>query len=68
VKIKVSAPALCLVLISVLSFAAPVQAAGMTPTAGVVGTTVTISELTSGSYSINWDGVEVKQGTLPGGG
>ncbi len=67
-KIRVSAPALCLVLISVLSFAVPVQAAGMTPTAGVVGATVTVSELISGSYSIKWDGVEVKQGTLPGGG
>jgi hypothetical protein len=68
VKIEVSAPILCLVLISVLSFAAPVQAAGMTPTTGIVGTTVTVSDLASGSYSIKWDGVEVKQGTLPGGG
>jgi hypothetical protein len=68
VKIEVSAPILCLVLISVLSFAAPIQAAGMTPTTGVVGTTVTVSDLASGSYSIKWDGVEVKQGTLPGGG
>ncbi|MBC8275024.1 MAG: IPT/TIG domain-containing protein [Chloroflexi bacterium] len=67
-KIKVSAAALCLVFISVLCLAVPVQAAGMTPTAGVVGTTVTISDLASGSYSIKWDGVEVKQGTLPGGG
>jgi hypothetical protein len=68
VKIKVSAPALCLILISVFCLAAPVQAAGMTPTAGVVGTTVTISDLASGSYSIKWDGAEVKQGTLPSGG
>jgi hypothetical protein len=68
VKIKVSAFALCLVLIPVLCLAAPVQAAGMTPTAGVVGTTVTISDLASGSYSIEWDGVGVKQGTLPSGG
>jgi hypothetical protein len=68
VKIELSASVLCLVLISVLSFAAPVQAVGMTPATGIVGTTVTISELTSGSYSIKWDGVEVKQGTLPGGG
>jgi hypothetical protein len=68
VKIKVFALALCLVLIPVLCLAAPVQAAGMTPTAGVVGTTVTISDLASGSYSIKWDGAEVKQGTLPSGG
>jgi hypothetical protein len=68
VKIEVSAPVLCLVLILVLFFAAPVQAAGMTPATGIVGTTVTVSELASGSYSIKWDGVEVKQGTLPGGG
>jgi hypothetical protein len=40
----------------------------MTPATGIVGTTVTVSELASGSYSIKWDGVEVKQGTLPGGG
>ncbi|MCX6009996.1 MAG: IPT/TIG domain-containing protein, partial [Chloroflexi bacterium] len=64
----VSAPALCLALLLALCFAAPAQAAGMTPTAGVIGATVTISELTAGSYSIKWDGVAVKQGTLPGGG
>jgi hypothetical protein len=68
VKIKVSAPALCLALLLALCFAAPAQAAGMTPTAGVIGATVTISELTAGSYSIKWEGVAVKQGTLPGGG
>jgi hypothetical protein len=68
VKIKVSAATLCLVFISVLCLVAPVQAAGMTPTAGVVGTTVTISDLASGSYSIKWDGVEVKEGTLTSGG
>jgi hypothetical protein len=68
VKIKVAAPALCLGLILALYFAFPVQAAGITPTAGVVGTTVTVSDLASGSYVIKWDGVEVKQGTLPGGG
>jgi len=68
VKSKVSAVALCLVFISVLCLAVPVQAAGMTPAAGVVGTTVTVSDLASGSYSIKWDGVELKQGTLPGGG
>ncbi len=67
-KVKVFAPALCLALLLALCFAAPAQAAGMTPTAGVIGATVTISELTAGSYSIKWDGVEVKQGTLPGGG
>jgi hypothetical protein len=67
-KVKVFAPALCLALLLALCFAAPAQAAGMTPTAGVIGATVTISELTAGSYSIKWDGVEVKQGTLTGGG
>src|SRR4030043_2441825 len=40
----------------------------MAPSEGVVGATVTISGLASGSYSIKWDGVGVKQGTLPGGG
>jgi len=68
VKIKVSAPVLCLVLLLTLCFVSPVQAAGMTPTAGVVGTTVTVSELTAGSYSIKWGGTQVKEGTLPGGG
>jgi len=68
VKIKVSALALCLTLLLVLCFVPPVRAAGMSTSAGVVGTTVTISALDSGSYSIRWDGVEIKQGTLPGGG
>jgi len=67
-KVKVFAPALGLALLLALCFAAPAQAAGMTPAAGVVGTTVTISELTAGSYAIKWDGVEIKQGILPGGG
>jgi hypothetical protein len=40
----------------------------MAPAEGVVGAVVTISGLSSGSYSIRWDGVGVKQGTLPGGG
>ncbi len=67
-NIKVSA--LALYLISLITFCSvpAVWAAGMTPSAGVVGTTVTISALDSGTYSIRWDGVEVKQGTLPGGG
>jgi len=68
VKTKVFALALCLASLLALCFASHVQAAGMTPAAGVVGTMVTISELTAGSYSIKWDGAEVKQGTLPGGG
>jgi hypothetical protein len=68
VKIKVSAAVLCLVLISVPCFTVPVHAAGMTPIAGVVGTTVTVSDLAADSYSIKWDGSEVKQGTLPSGG
>ena len=67
-KIKVSALALCLTLLLVLCFVSPVRAAGVSTSAGVVGTTVTISALDSGSYSIRWDGVEIKQGTLPGGG
>ena len=67
-KSKVSALALCLTLLLTFCSVSIVRAAGMTPSAGVVGTTVTISALASGSYSIRWDGVEVKQGTLPGGG
>ncbi len=67
-KSKVSALVLCLTLLLTFCSVSIVRAAGMTSSAGVVGTTVTISALTSGSYSIRWDGVEVKQGTLPGGG
>jgi len=68
VKIKLFSLALFLTLLSTFCFVSPVEAAGMTPSVGIVGTTVTISALDSGSYSIRWDGVEVKQGTLPGGG
>jgi hypothetical protein len=68
VKTKVFALVLCLALLLILCFASPVRAAGMAPSEGVVGATVTISGLASGSYSIKWDGVGVKQGTLPGGG
>ena len=67
-KTKVFAPALCLALLLTLCLVTPVRAAGMAPSEGVVGATVTISGLASGSYSIKWDGVGVKQGTLPGGG
>ena len=67
-KTKVFAPALCLALLLTLCLVTPVQAAGMAPSEGVVGATVTISGLASGSYSIKWDGVGVKQGTLLGGG
>ncbi|MGB8707488.1 MAG: IPT/TIG domain-containing protein [Dehalococcoidia bacterium] len=67
-KTKVFAPAICLALLLTLCLVTPVRAAGMAPSEGVVGATVTISGLASGSYSIKWDGVGVKQGTLPGGG
>jgi len=68
VKTKLLAPALCLALILTLFSVSPVRAVGMAPSEGVVGATVTISGLASGSYSIKWDGVGVKQGTLLGGG
>lgn len=67
-KIRVMLLSLCFASVSALCGAVSVQAAGMTPAAGIVGTVVTVSGLASGSYSIKWDGVEVKQGTLPGGG
>lgn len=67
-KSKISALALTLILLFAFFSVSIVRAAGMTPSAGVIGTTVTISALTSGTYSIRWDGVEVKGGTLPGGG
>jgi hypothetical protein len=69
VRTKVIAPVLCLILLLILCFASPVlAAAAMAPHEGVVGATVTISGLTSGSYSIKWDGVGVKQGTISGSG
>jgi IPT/TIG domain len=68
VKIRFFATALCLALLSTLCLVIPVQALGMAPGEGVVGATVTISGLSAGSYSIKWDGVGVKQGTLSGGG
>jgi hypothetical protein len=67
-KIKFFAQALCLALLLAICFTIPVQAAGMASTAGVVGTTVTISGLSAGTYSIKWDGVQVKQGVLTSGG
>jgi hypothetical protein len=36
----------------------------MATTAGIVGTSVTISGLNTGTYTIKWDGTQVKQGTL----
>ena len=67
-KIKTPVTALCLALLLNLCLSIPTQAAGMTPSAGIVGTVVTISGLAAASYTIKWDGVEIKQGTLPGGG
>jgi hypothetical protein len=64
VKTKVIAPILCAALLSTFCFVSPVQAAGMAPSEGVVGTTVTVSGLLAGSYSIKWDGVGVKSGNL----
>ncbi len=63
-KIKVLAPVLCLALLLTLCFVVPVQAAVMATTTGVVGTSVTISGLNSGTYTIKWDGTQVKQGNL----
>ena len=67
-KTKIVAPVLSLALLLTLCFVGTVWAVGMAPSEGVVGATVTVSGLASGSYSIKWDGVGVKQGTLPGGG
>jgi hypothetical protein len=64
VKTKVFAPVLCLALLLTLCFAGPVWAVGMAPGEGVVGTTVTISGLLKGPYSIIWDASGVKSGDL----
>ncbi len=64
-KIKVLAPVLCLVLLVTICFVSPVRAAAaMAPHEGVVEATVTVSGLTAGTYSIKWDGVGIKSGTL----
>jgi hypothetical protein len=65
-RIKVFALALILSLFSSLSLVTPVQAVGMTPLQGIVGTTVTISDLLVGaSYIVRWDGTSYKVGTVP---
>ncbi|MCJ7515687.1 MAG: IPT/TIG domain-containing protein [Dehalococcoidia bacterium] len=64
-KTKIFASVWCMIFLLTICFVSPVRAvAGMAPTEGVVGTTVTISGLVSGTYSIRWDAVGVKQGTL----
>ena len=63
-KSRIFATLLCIMALSTLIFATPVLAAGMAPTEGIVGATVTISGLAAGSYSIKWDSVGVKSGTL----
>jgi len=68
VKSRVFATVLCLAVLLTLGTVTPVLAAGMAPTEGIVGATVTISGLAAGSYSIKWDNVGVKSGTLSGGG
>jgi len=68
VKSRILATILCLVVLLTLGSVAPVLAAGMAPTEGIVGATVTISGLAAGSYSIKWDSVGVKSGTLSGAG
>jgi len=68
-RIKVFALALILSLFSSLSLVTPVQAVGMSPLQGVVGTTVTISDLLVGaSYVVRWGGTSHKEGIVPSGG
>ena len=72
-RTKIIAVVVCVLFLSVsftLSPPSPVNASvGMTPTEGVVGTTVTISDLTAGkTYVIEWDDEDYKTGTVPTGG
>lgn len=68
-RIKVVVLALILPLLFSLSLAAPAWAAGMTPSQGIVGSTVTISGLSaSASYTIKWDDTVYKTGTVPSSG
>ncbi len=56
--------ALLTIVLSLLPAGYAQAAVGMSPTQGVVGLEVTISNLTSGiSYNIKWDDVSIKQGT-----
>ena len=60
VRLKILAIILSLALLLCFYPVVPAGAAvGMTPSQGIVGTDVTISDLTSGSsYVIEWDGMK----------
>jgi len=70
VRIRIFALALCLCLLLLALPVAPAKAAvGMSPTQGIVGTDVSITDLTAGaSYVIQWDGADYKTGTVPSSG
>ena len=66
---KLLALALCLALLLSPALTSPAQAVGMSPSQGVVGTVVIISDLVVGSnYVIKWDGADYKTGVVPSGG
>ena len=69
-RTRIFALVVCLALLSSFCLASRVQAAvGITPVQGVVGTEVTVSDLSAGlSYIIKWDGADHKTGTVPSGG
>lgn len=68
-RIKVFALSLCAALLFSLPLATPVQAdVGMTPSEGITGTAVTVTELSTGtSYTIKWDGEDYQVGTVTSG-
>ena len=68
-RIKFFALALILFLFSGLLLTTPAQAADMSPSEGVVGTTVTVTDLSVGdSYTIKWDDTTYKTGVVPSSG
>jgi hypothetical protein len=58
--------ALCIALISCFTRFPIIEAAGMSPSQGVIGSSVTISGLAAQqSFIVKWDGVNIVSGTVP---
>ncbi len=65
-NIKAFSLALGLIFLSCFTRAPVVEAAGMTPSQGIVGSTVTISSLTVNQpFVVRWDSVDIISGTVP---
>jgi len=69
-KIRIYAAVLCMALLLNISLVSPVQGAvGISPSQGIAGSIVTVSDLLVGSsYTIKWDGSNYKTGAVPSSG